>query len=285
MSRQAQRQIKEAGKIIRELMITSLEEISSGLIKKIMSRVNDLSDANKLNAIKDLQVPGVNSYKEKLQEALAIISGEALAQARKEVPKKKSVKLAEFTDEGRLLFGEFEKLPLKIRKQIKTRNELLIGTQIADLEKAIFFQFTSSAPSTDSMRQLEFDLKESADDFIYGNSIAVGALSTSSSVVNEVRTAFFFDDEVLSEIEAFIFVNGDPVSEICQELAGQIFPKDDPNLFRYTPPLHYNCKSTIEPILSGELGNKEPQLLEPSKKAIDSIQFGENLLKSCKCCF
>jgi NAD+--asparagine ADP-ribosyltransferase len=81
---------------------------------------------------------------------------------------------------------------------------------------------------------------------------------------------------VKEEIDAFEFVNGDPVSEVCQDLAGTVFDKDDPDLFRYTPPLHWNCKSYIRPILKGNLGNKTIEKLKPSSKKIEeTIQFTE----------
>jgi hypothetical protein len=75
--------------------------------------------------------------------------------------------------------------------------------------------------------------------------------------VNDTRTAFFFDEDTLDEIESFTFVNADPVSPICQDLAGTTFAKDDPDADRYFPPLHHNCKSYIVPNLAGAKDNPE----------------------------
>jgi len=94
--------------------------------------------------------------------------------------------------------------------------------------------------------------------------------------VNNVRTEFLFEADSLEQIEAFEFVNGDPVSEICQNLAGTIFFKDDPESFQFFPPLHFNCKSYVRPLIKVPRG-KEIQKLQPStQKARDSIQFAEH---------
>jgi len=269
----ANKQIKKASEEIRKAMQLNLANISASIILRVMKNYKKLPNAQKRNAIKDIKASGLNVYKSDLLAAMAVASFDALSQARNEVPKAKKVKLME--NEERLLFGEFEKLPPDIRKRIKSSNELLIGTQIADLEKAIFFQFLSSLASEKSEKEIEFDMIEKSSSYIEGNAIKAGAAVTAANIVNEARNAFFFNKETLEQIEAFQFMNGDPVSPICNDLAGTIFRKDDPDAFRYTPPLHYNCKSWIRPIIVLKKG-QEIQKLEPSTKELkDSIQFSD----------
>lgn len=71
-----------------------------------------------------------------------------------------------------------------------------------------------------------------------------------NDVFNEARKNEFIKYE--NEIAAFIFsgVADDRQSEICRELDGLIFGKEDLN--KYTPPLHYQCRSVVVPILKGE---------------------------------
>lgn len=268
MKNNARKLIKESTDALRELMQVNLAAIADSIINKVMKKARTSTPANILKSVNDITPAGVNDYTIELKESMAVIAREAINGAKKEVPKVK------------IQFGEYENLPSKVRKRIKAQNDLLINTQVADLEKSIFFQFNSSALSTDSMNQIAADLRDEATSYIEGNSVYAGAGATASNIVNEARNAFFFEDEVLQEIEAFEFVNGDPVSPICIELSGTVFAKDDPNMFRYTPPLHYNCKSTIYPILN--LGKKEITRLNPSKKSIESIQFSEEA--SCHGC-
>lgn len=286
------KEMNEAKKVLVEIMQTNLASIAQSMVDQIMARLERLPESRRFDALNNIETPGVNRYKEELLEALAVVAGESLARARKLVPRAASVKLSELEDEEALKLGEFDKLPPAIRDRILTQNQLLIGTQISDLEKSVYFQFQHSVDSTDSLDTIRADLEESAEDYITGSAIEAGAAVSASQVVNEVRSAFFFQDDVLEEIEAFQFVNGDPVSPICQDLAGTVFAKDDPDLFRYTPPLHWNCKSYIVPVLSGNLPEalasakrqgKEGEItkLKPSKAELEKhIQFSEG---KCSC--
>ena len=76
-------------------------------------------------------------------------------------------------------------------------------------------------------------------------------------MINESRTAAFFDDKVLEEIESFTFVNADPQAPICKDLAGRTFRKDDPGAKMNFPPLHHNCESYISANFSGAKKNPE----------------------------
>ena len=267
------KQIKVSKESIQDVMQMNLAKIAESMISQIIGRAKKLNPSQMLNATKDIKPKGIAAYKSDLKATLAVVSSDALDQARKEVPRAKNVKLME--NEERLLFGEFEKLPADIRRRINNSNQLLIGTQIADLEKAIFFQFNSSVASDKPLKEIEADLNEKAETYITGNAIQAGSAVVAANVVNEARNAFFFDKKTLEEIEAFQFMNGDPVSLICNDLDGLIFDKNDPNAFRYTPPLHYNCKSWIRPVLKLKKG-QEIQKFKPSTKKIeDTIQFSD----------
>lgn len=267
--------IKEATEALKVIMQENLADISSALIDQIMSKYRNLPESQRFNAIKDVQAKGINKYKEDLLSALSVIAADSITKARKEVPMAKDVRLAS-VDEDAILMGQFEKLPPDMQKRLKSMLNLLVGTQISDLEKSVYFQYSSSVDSTDSESQLKKDLDDAASDMIGGNIINGGASAYASQIINEARLAFFTDEDVSQEIEAFQFINEDPVSPICTNLAGTIFAKNDPGLDRYWPPLHFNCKSWISPVLVGNLKGREVTDLKPSnKKAEDAIQFSE----------
>jgi len=264
-------QITEAQKAFEETFDEYLTPIAEDIIAQIMRSARKLTPSQRLNAIKDVTPKGVQEYKSVLLELMAACAQDAIALARKEVPNAKNVKL-----------DEFSKLPPALQKKLKARNDLLVGKQIGDLQKTIEFAYTANEDTTDSYDTLEADLNDSALGFLNGTSVTAGAQLTAATVISQAREAFFFDDDTLQEIDAFEFVNGDPVTPICQDLAGTIFSKDDPDLFRYTPPLHWNCKSYIRPILVGNLGKREVTKLKPSSSKLEeTIQFSE---KSCSCC-
>jgi SPP1 gp7 family putative phage head morphogenesis protein len=269
------KEISEGKKALQEIMQKNLSLSAEKLIDEIISKYRRLTNSQKIDAISGQSISGQNKFRGELLVAMSIIAGDAIDGARKEVPRAKNVKLAE--DIESIRFGEFEKLPLSVQKDLNQKSNLLVGKQLSDLERAIFFSFNTNYPTTDSESVLRKDLEEGAEEFITSNSVSTGAAITSAKIVNEARAAFFYDDNTLEEIDAFQFVNGDPVSPICQDLAGKIFAKDDPEARRYQPPLHWNCKSYMVPILKGNLRGREVEKLVPSKSDLNKfVQFSES---------
>lgn len=269
--------IRESAEALEVVMQTHLFEVAEGMIEQVRRNLKSATPSQIVNAIKGVAPTGSRAYESDLVETLATISIEAIAQAKKQVPKAKSKQFVE--SENTIKLGDFDKLSNDLKKQIKLKASLLVGTQFSDLEKNIFFQFDSSHSSTDSINEIIDDLYEASDDYIKGVAIQAGSGTIAARMINEARNAFFFEDDVLDEIGAFEFYNGDPVSEICTELAGQVIPKDDPALFRYTPPLHFNCKSTLLPLDADDPKVNNVEKLNPTKSAKDSVQFHE-----CRSC-
>lgn len=272
--------ITEATAALRKIMQENLAEIANEMIEQVMVGYRNLIPSKRLDAIKNVTPNGIMAYKAALKNAVAVIAADAIKQARREVPRARNVRLA--FDEESIQLGEFESLPSDVQARIISQISLLTGTQISDLERAVFFQYTSSVNSTDSESLLYNDLEEAAQEYLDGNTVQGAASATGAQIINEARLAFFSDDSVEEEIDAYEFVNEDPVSEICQDLAGTVFDKDDPDLNRYWPPLHFNCKSWIRPILKGNLGDREIEDLgdQVSQKGEDSIGFSEKMVAS-----
>ncbi len=279
-------QMKEAQKALIAIMEEHLSLISESIIAQLIKNYKTSTDSTKYNSIKDIIPKGVKAYKDDLLSAMAVVSGDALKQARAEVPSAKSVDLDKIAK--KLEKGNFEDLPKDIQRRLKSSVDLMVETQINDLKKSIFFQFNSDIGGEITIEELVYDIQEKALDYIEGPAIHIGAGVTSANVVNESRSAFFFTEEVLEEIEAFKFINADPVSLICRSLAGLVFSKDDPNFWKYTPPLHYNCKSYIIPILKLKPGTKVQPLIPrkidgySNEQVMKSLQFSEHI-KNCTC--
>lgn len=250
---------------LKGIMKGMLGDIGAQVVKDLMAKKKRANPSQYLTLTNQIEPKGSRDYKGDLRTFLSQVSLEAIEQAKKEIPKSK-VKLSEV---GTYQLSDFTKLPLSIQKSIEAQIGLLSAFQIQDLLKAIYFQFNSSVGSTDSDLQIEADLNDTLEQFLDGASVAAGAGNTVSKTVNEGRSEFFFDSDVSEEIESFTFVNGDPVSPICQDLAGTVFAKDDPNMARYSPPLHHNCKSYLVANLKGSNREIDPDGLKPSKASLD----------------
>lgn len=226
--------------------------------------------------------PKTSDYEKILRERLAEVANDALMNAQKQTPKAKSVKLSERIQLAAPRGGYFDALPPAVKRLVQAQAALISETQGADLTKIVAFQYSSSQASTDSIDQIIADIAAAAEPVIEGStakglSIDAAAGNAVSTVFNQAQLEWFFEPEVLDTIESFTFYNEDPVSPICQELDGTTWAVDDPDLDRYSPPLHHNCKSRLVPNEKGADNNPEIDRggVAVSQKALDSITLCE----------
>lgn len=261
---------------LKVVMKNGLHTLYSGLKNALRKRYGSLPDSSKILAAKGLVTPGLPAYKAELRTQLAGIAAQSIARAKKSLPKK--LRLAEtfqLADED-----IYDELPPEIRKMIDALASIIGETQAADLEKIVFFQFTSGAISSDDIEAILHDVDEKALATIEGStaegmSVDAAAGDATAQITQGAAQSTYFDPEVIDEIESFTFTNEDPVSEICQALAGTTFAVGDPDLDQYSPPMHHNCKSRLVPNLKGDSDNPEIDRggVAISQKALDSISL------------
>jgi hypothetical protein len=262
---------------LQQTMQDGLTSMANALKEQIRKQWNSTPAAQRLKIGANLVAPGVSQYKSALKEVFAQIAYDAIEAARKEVPAAKNVKLAE-APRG----GYYNALPTQVRRIIDTQAQLVGDTQAADLEKMVGFQYTSSEASTDNIDTVLNDIDQRVMPVVQGDSnkgmsLDVASTDAVATVTNQARMQFFFDPEVIDEIESFTLTNEDPISQICQELVGTTLAPGDPDLDRYSTPLHHNCKSRWVPNLVGDKSNPEIDTggLSLSRAALDSITLRE----------
>lgn len=267
---------------LKTLMQDNLKVMLENYKKQIKSKWNSATAAGRANIGLQLEPKGLPAYREALREELARVANIALIGAKKETPKAKSVKLSESIQLAAPRGGYFDALPSNVKRIVKAQADLIAQAQAADLAKIVSFQYTSSQASTENVDQVLSDIDDAALPVLEGStssgmSIDAAAGNAISSVSNQARLEWFFEPEVLSTIESFTFVNEDPVSEICQELNGMTWAVGDPDLDRYSPPLHHNCKSRLEPNEKGADKNPEIQRggTPVSQKGLNAITLHE----------
>ena len=145
--------------------------------------------------------------------------------------------------------------------------------------KAVDLQYQSSLSYADD-DQLEDDMMNAAEKAISGPMTVAGPDVQASQVVNESldEAAERFSEETGIEIvsHTFIAVDDDATTELCSELDGSTFGPEDPDFKKYTPPLHFNCRSFMQVNTSQTRDNPEitgaPKL---SKKAQSQLVLAE----------
>lgn len=172
--------------------------------------------------------------------------------------------------EGELSFAETQ------RNLAKT--DLLLGSQVADLKKGLGLQYQTSLPSTDSDGVIRKDLQDRLGMIVTGPIVNTGPDIIMAQTVNEARLDEA-REEGGDEIESYTFigVDDDRQTDICAELSGRTFAPNDPDLDRYTPPLHHNCRSYLAVNLRSFKANPpiDSDAIELSKAAQRSITLSE----------
>lgn len=263
------KEFDDGKKAIKETMQKGLKEVFEGLKKDIRREYKAASEANKPLVVIGMQARGRNEYRNKLQEVLAQYAWLAVQNAQNEI--KLSEKGLMFADKPR--GGYFDALEPNVKKIVKQQAALISESQIADVEKVTYFQYASSSNSTLDIEQIMTDIDEavlpSLESGATGKGISIDAAAGNAiaQTVQQARLDWFFEPEVLDEIESFTFENEDPVSDICQELNGTTWAVGDPNIDRYNPPLHHNA------VLTGTMvATKE------GPKTIEDIKVGDLVL-------
>jgi SPP1 gp7 family putative phage head morphogenesis protein len=106
--------------------------------------------------------------------------------------------------------------------------------------------------------------------------IKEGKLLTAHHLENIVRTNFsdaynqgrqdMMEDPDVKDImagEMFSAIIDERTTDVCLALDGQVFIYGDPDIARFTPPLHYECRSQLIPVTIYE----EFEAIKPELKA------------------
>jgi len=278
----------EQGEAVTEILRENLSFTASKFIADTMNRYRQLPDAKKGTATSTVIPGGINNLKKELKIALIETYSLALSQVRKEVPTKKNVKLnmgsnkildgrlkVIFDDTSDVKLTSFSKLPTYAQVLVQKQSDMISKASVSELTNRVAFSFSSAIAKSSDPDIIKQKMEDAADAYITSEVIATKGVNAAAFVTNETRNSFFFDDEVIDELHSFTFVNGDPKSDICTELAGTTFWANDAESLMYVPPLHHGCKSYLRANLKASKGVESLKVtsLSPSAEAKKSITF------------
>lgn len=154
---------------------------------------------------------------------------------------------------------------------LEAKAETQVSVQLNDLKKKLDLQYQASTPTASNSGQVLNDLVDSKNKYITGNDLAVGSDIISSQIVNDTRLQLTLD---IPEVEGYVYdaTIDSKTCPACLELNQYYFPKNDPNLGKYTPPLHPNSRAIWKIVYKGDSidGYKtgSPSLSAKAEKAI-----------------
>lgn len=85
-----------------------------------------------------------------------------------------------------------------------------------------------------------------------------------TSAYNQGRLQSFNDSDLVDYVR-FLAISDDRTTDICRTRDGMLIPKSDTGTIAFnTPPLHYQCRSTLSPVMS-RLSRFEEMVTDPSR--------------------
>lgn len=188
-------------------------------------------NAQKISAIFDLKMPDAKQYRDFMESYLAQTGKETMTATLEEVGK----------PEKKFSAKDFDGLPKRAKDRIRKEIDLVARYQDDDFEKMVYFAVNDELDKGTSAAKIIDEINKKRDSYVSGGLVLTQATNILSKTVNGVRNDVFQDPEVFKDIESFVFVNTDPKSPICQNLAGRVFTKEEYESTPYLPPLHHNC--------------------------------------------
>lgn len=76
--------------------------------------------------------------------------------------------------------------------------------------------------------------------------------TNTTAVINNAKIGFARANVPFVKGMSFLAVIDDRTTQLCEELHERNFAIDDPQLDRYTPPLHFNCRSMLDYVIEGQ---------------------------------
>ena len=250
--------IVDKSKVLEGIIRAGLKKRSDKMISQIeLILRRERGPARRTKALK-VKMPGRAEYANELKEFLASVGGEAKSQVLGEL----DIKNVKFSD----LLDLLKDLPPETRRRFKAEIDLIMADQEHNIEKSVFFTLNNELDRTDSVDALIKEIKGSRDRYVGGAVLATASKNFVSNMVNGVRNDVFQTPEVFGQIESFVFKNTNPKSDICKNLNGRVFSKEEYKTSANLPPLHHNCDSYIEAQTSGSKNNKpvDPNGLTPT---------------------
>lgn len=254
-------------------MIAKIEtdDIQNKLFKTGAKKLSEFRlAAGKFKRVSD----AVNEYEMALQRLLGAEGEEDIDDA--------IYALGRISDKVALIFSDY--ISPSQKKNILAKVDVFSETQQNDILKSVDLQYQSSLIYADN-DELEQDMFEAADKAISGPMTMAGPDVQASQTVNDglMEAAEKYAEETGDEIISWTFVAVEdtvpPQTNLCNELDGATFAASDPDAFKYTPPLHFNCRSFMQ-VNTTRTKNNPPitGLPKLTVKAQNQLQFSETQL-------
>ena len=214
----------------------------------------NLADPANVHEVNKLQMRGKGELNACLRDGLWKVADQAERQARREL-RGRGQKLAERVLE-----------PKEVMALIKAQAFDMAGNISDEVLKKIQQQIFAGVKAGKSFKDIQYAVENAiadyvspaqADDALSGHRLMTAIRTSVSTAYNEAKKASYEDPELGGFVLAYQYsaVLDGRTTEWCADeggMDGRIFRVDNPIWSSWTPPVWYNCRSTIVPITKAD---------------------------------
>ena len=135
------------------------------------------------------------------------------------------------------------------RRWLNNTADVTTTLMLDSVFKKLMTSAQTAADKELSPEQAIFDIGNEVEGYINNdNNLGGGALMPKA--LDQGRDETYYENGV--SITGWLYLNYDPITEICNWLNNRTAKEGDPDAVEYAPPNHWNCKSFKVPIMSDE---------------------------------
>lgn len=150
-------------------------------------------------------------------------------------------------------WGDLTKDDIAYLSDLKQQGFFITGDIETDMVRDVYEALVEGFRSGDSADNIIAKIKESLSEDMESRATTI-ARTNESTAYNSGRQNFFNQEGIQDNIEAYEYsaIIDNATTQFCEEHNGQIILKTDPDFGRINPPNHFNCRSMLIPIFTGD---------------------------------
>jgi SPP1 gp7 family putative phage head morphogenesis protein len=193
-----------------------------------------------------LEVSFQNKYKEGLNKKISYFASEGFKSAKKDAAgHTNKIKLAEIPDVNP------KNLPDNLRVYAKNMSSNIVDDQATTMKVRAIFVSQNKMDKGYTVKQAIAEANTSLDTYINSGQISTASSHLIADGTNMGSMEFGKDSDVIQAYE-FVAVDDAQTTDVCKWLNGHIYDVGSVQLSQVRPPLHYNCRSFMNPIYTDE---------------------------------
>ena len=264
--------INKGEKSITETFRRIVNRESQKIIKQLMKQWKEAKDKIDKRVLPEIAVNKKKIRSECYKEMLGLYEDSRINAQNEIIAKDKTRKAS--ADLADIAFAK------KAARVYSDADAFLMANLLGEeIENTLGASYISHSVDAESFEELESTLVGAVEDIPKKKEVVAQTIISAAKAVNTARLDLY--DEIENEIESYTFLNENPKTAICQYLNGKTFNKDELRV----PPLHWGCKSYINPNMKRWRNNPKIDKISITKEMREEMNLSKKPSFNCgPCC-